>query len=396
MSSFLMRAAPLFALLIPLYAGAVDVRIVPGDFIVLNPTTPDKGYSDLLVDSVAIATSINETVSLTSLRVEVLEKGHRMLTRDISPEEMVLATQVLSRAPIEEFVTGQLLNPRGLEGLFGRPVACASSRTMAPSQALLVTRVYFSVGFIPDEVRVLAAVSGPKGAQTIAASVAVRDYKSPIAYQMPLAGQWLMQAVPGVQSHHRFNPSTEFAVDFFKLGPDGHVVHGDKLDAHSFSGFGAPVMAAADGIVTFVISDQVQDRAALVRKPGEPLDRFYSRVDEFHMSSMKHNFRAANAGNLVTISHEKDGVVEYSSYGHLRTGSVRVKPGERVAQGQIIAEVGDTGDSAAVHLHFQLNAGPDAFTSRSLPVVFSNLRGVDGNDELGRLVTTADGEEIAF
>jgi murein DD-endopeptidase MepM/ murein hydrolase activator NlpD len=53
--------------------------------------------------------------------------------------------------------------------------------------------------------------------------------------------------------------------------------------------------------------------------------------------------RAANAGNLVTISHDRDGVVEYSSYGHFRTGSVRVKPGERVVQGQIIAEVGDNG-----------------------------------------------------
>ena len=396
MSSLLTRAALFAALLTPVCAGAVDIRIVPGDFIVLNATNPDKGYSDLLVDSVAVATGVNETETLTSLRVEVLSKGRRVLTRDVSPEEMVHATQILAGAPIKEFVSGQLLNARGLNGLFGRPVAFANSSTMAPSQALLATRLYFSVGFKPDEVRVVATVSRAKAGRTVAASVAVRDYKSPIAYRMPLAGQWLMQAVPGVQSHHRFNPSTEFAVDFFKLGPDGHVEHGDKLDARSFYGFGTPVMAAADGTVTFVISDQVQDRAALVRKPGEALDSFYSRVDDFHMSSMKHNFRAANAGNLVTISHEKGGVVEYSSYAHLRAGSVRVKPGDHVVQGQIIGEVGDTGDSAAVHLHFQVNAGPDAFTSRSLPAVFSDLRGVDGNDELGRLVTTADNEEIAF
>jgi hypothetical protein len=396
MSSLLTRAALLAALLMPVCVAAVDVRIVPGNFIVLNPTNPDKGYSDLLVDLVAIATGVNETDTVTSLRVEVLAKGHRVLTREVSREEMMHATQFLSRAPIKEFVTGQLLNPRGLDGLFGRPVAFASSPTMAPSQALLVTRLYFSVGFIPDEVRVIAAVSGDEGARTVAASVAVCDYKSPIAYRMPLAGQWLMEAVPGVQSHHRFNPSTEFAVDFFKPGPDGHMVHGDKLNARNFYGFGAPVIAAADGFVCFLISDQVQDRAALVRKPGEPLDRFVSRVDEFHMSSMKHNFRAANAGNLVTISHEKDGVVEYSSYGRLRAGSVRAKPGDRVVQGQIIGEVGDTGDSAAVHLHFQVNAGPHAFASRSLPVVFSNLRGVEGNHELGRLVTTADTEEITF
>jgi hypothetical protein len=396
MPSLFKLAALLAVLLTPVHAGAADIRIVPADFVVLNSTNPDKGYSDLLIHTIAIATGANENATLTSLRVEILSKGRRVLTREVSPEEMTAGTQFLAGAPIREFVTGQLLNARGLDGLFGRPVAFANSSTMAPSRALLVTRLHFSVGFKPDEVRVVATLTGAKGEQTILASVAVRSYTSPIAYRSPLAGQWLMNAVPGVQSHHRFNPSTEFAVDFFKLGPDGHMVHGDKLDARNFYGFGAPVMAATDGTVVAVISDQVQDRSALVRKPGEPLDSFYTRVEELHMAGMKKNFRAANAGNLVTIRHEKDGVVEYSSYGHLRTGSVRVRSGDHVVQGQIIGEVGDTGDSAAVHLHFQVNGGPDPFISKSLPVVFSNLGSVEGNDELGRLVTTAAGEDIAF
>jgi hypothetical protein len=396
MSSMLKSVAWFAVLLMPVCTGAADIRIVPADFVVLNPTNPDKGYSDLLVHTIAIATGANESVTLMSLRVEVLASGRRVLTHEISPEAMLHATQFLADAPIKEFVTGQLLNERGLEGLFGRPVTFANSSTMAPSQALLVTRLYFSVGFEPDEVRVIATLAGAKGEQTITASVAVHSYKSPIAYRAPLAGQWLMQAIPGVQSHHRFNPSTEFAVDFFKLGPDGHMAHGDKLDAGNFYGFGAPVMAAAEGTVVAVISDQVQDRTALVRKPGEPLDSFYKRVDEFHMASMKKKFRAANAGNLVTIRHEQHAVVEYSSYGHLRAGSVRVNPGDHVAQGQVIGEVGDTGDSAAVHLHFQVNVGSDPFTSKSLPVALANLSSVDGNDELGRLVTTARGEEIAF
>jgi Peptidase family M23 len=389
-------AAVFVVLLAPSCAAAADIRIVPADFIVLNPTNPDKGYSDLLVHTIAIATGANENATLDTLRVEVLSKGRRVLTREVSPEEMQQDTQFLAGAPLKEFVAGQLLNARGLDGLFGRQIAFAPSAAMAPSQALLVTRLYFAVGFVPDEVRVVATLSGAGGEQTVQARVAVRSYASPIAYRVPLTGQWLMNAIPGVQSHHRFNPATEFAVDFFKLGPDGHMAHGDKLDARNFYGFGAPVMAAADGTVVAVISDQVQDRAAVVRRSGEPLDGFYKRVEEFHMAGMTQNFRAANAGNLVTIRHEKGGVVEYSSYGHLRTGSVRVKVGDHVAQGQIIAEVGDTGDSAAVHLHFQVNTGPDAFTSKSLPAVFSNLASVEGNDELGRLVTTAGGEEIAF
>jgi hypothetical protein len=254
-------------------------------------------------------------------------------------------------------------------------------------------RLHFSVGVTPEEVRATATLGGASGENTVTANVPVKSYMSPISYRAPLDGQWMMQAIPGIQSHHRLNPSTEFAMDFFKLGSDGHVRRAESRDAASFYGFGAPVRAAADGTVVRVIADQVQDRAALIRKPGEAADTFYKRVDEFHLQKMKRNFAAANAGNLVTIRHEKNGVTEYSSYGHLKSGSVRVKPGDRVAQGEIVGEVGDTGDSAAVHLHFQINAGPDAFTSMSLPVTFANMRSVDGNDEMGRLVTTEGDEE---
>jgi Peptidase family M23 len=223
---------------------------------------------------------------------------------------------------------------------------------------------------------------------TITKLVPIHSFTASIPYRSPLKGTWLMQAVPGVQSHHRFNPSTEFAEDFFKIGADGHVMHGDPLKAENFYGFGAPVLAAAAGTVVLVIADQHQDRAALVKGAKETIDHYLARVDDFHMSNMAKNFRAANAGNLITIRHERNGVTEYTSYGHLQSGSVKVRIGDKVAQGQEIAAVGDTGDSAEVHLHFQVNTGADPFTSKSLPAVFSDLYDVDNNAELGRLVST--------
>ena len=363
---------------------AAEVKVVPADFIVLNPTNPDKGYSDLMVHAVIVATGARETRTLSGLRVDILSSGHVLLSRELVPDEMVEGTRYLASAPFPEFVEGQVLNGKGLNGVFGRDVGFASSAALAPSQAILAMRLHFSVGFKADAVRATATFAG---GETASADVPVRGYSSPISYRMPLSGQWLMQAIPGVQSHHRFNPSTEFAVDFFKLGPDGHVVHGDKLDANNFPGYGASVTAAADGTVVAVIADQVQDRPALVKRPEETLSGYYKRVDEFHMSQMRKNFRAANSGNLVTLRHEAGGVVKYSSYGHLKSGSVRVKVGDAVKQGQVIGEVGDTGDSAAVHLHFQVNACADAFTCMSLPVAFANMRSVDNNDELARLVT---------
>lgn len=111
------------------------------------------------------------------------------------------------------------------------------------------------------------------------------------------------------------------------------------------------------------------------------------RIGAYNMRRIKSDFVRAVAGNLVTIRHQAGGTVEYSSYGHLKAG-IPVHQGQEVRQGEVIGFVGDTGDSATVHLHFQLNQGPDPFTSASLPVQFSDQRPVQGNSEPGRFVET--------
>ena len=85
------------------------------------------------------------------------------------------------------------------------------------------------------------------------------------------------------------------------------------------------------------------------------------------MQRFAQDFERAVAGNLVIIKHQLDDRVEYSSYGHLKTGSVTVKVGQSVRQGEKIAEVGNTGDSTLTHLHFQINRRRDAvlLTERS-------------------------------
>lgn len=140
----------------------------------------------------------------------------------------------------------------------------------------------------------------------------------------------------------------------------------------------------------------------------------------------------AAAGNIVTLRHEHDGQVEYSTYGHLMEGSVRVRVGvageERVGigcdlrhmrravgghvgnyphhhaiggrhnaradqsvhQGDVLGRLGDTaGELLDPHLHFQLNAGPDFLSSRSLPVIFDNTRTLGPASDLGRMIETS-------
>jgi murein DD-endopeptidase MepM/ murein hydrolase activator NlpD len=43
--------------------------------------------------------------------------------------------------------------------------------------------------------------------------------------------------------------------------------------------------------------------------------------------------------------------------------------GETVTTGQVLGLLGNTGNSSAPHLHFQLSDGPDVLTATSLPFV---------------------------
>jgi murein DD-endopeptidase MepM/ murein hydrolase activator NlpD len=185
---------------------------------------------------------------------------------------------------------------------------------------------------------------------------------------------WMMRGLPSAQGHHRWIPGNEFAVDLFRVGPDGTAANGDELIAENNFGYGASVSAAADGVVAYVIADQTQDRRAQWILPGETMSEARDRISLMNMNKMMEDFRGSQAGNLVTIRHDgPDGSIEYSSYAHLKAGSVRVKVGQRVSSGEVIGEVGDTGDSSAVHLHFQVNEGPDAFFYASRPFRFYNL-----------------------
>jgi|SaaInl5LU_22_DNA_1037371.scaffolds.fasta_scaffold02453_13 murein DD-endopeptidase MepM/ murein hydrolase activator NlpD len=66
-------------------------------------------------------------------------------------------------------------------------------------------------------------------------------------------------------------------------------------------------------------------------------------------------------GNLLLVRHSGGWV---SAYAH--TSAFRVKAGDRVKQGQVIAEVGDSGNVDRPQLHFELRKGTRAVNPKSL------------------------------
>ncbi len=85
-------------------------------------------------------------------------------------------------------------------------------------------------------------------------------------------------------------------------------------------------------------------------------------------------------GYAVYIDHGNDMV---SKYGHIRADGIKVKVGDKISQGQVIALSGNTGISTGPHLHFQLEMSgnpvdPLDYVSQDNPAPTS-CRTVSGN-----------------
>ena len=126
---------------------------------------------------------------------------------------------------------------------------------------------------------------------------------------------------------------------FVSQGNNGRFTHqGASRFAFDFNvAIGTAIVAAAPGVVL-----QTQDR-------------FDRSAD---MDPEQYNFVLLDHGNGVL-----------TEYGHLRHHGTRVRPAQRVAQGELIGYSGDTGMSTGPHLHF---AVVDA-SLQSLPACFLDV-----------------------
>jgi murein DD-endopeptidase MepM/ murein hydrolase activator NlpD len=153
---------------------------------------------------------------------------------------------------------------------------------------------------------------------------------------LPFEGTWIVgQGYHGAESH---TGRAAYALDLVKVDADGraHVRAGKR--AKDWFGFGAAVLAAADGVVVRAI-----DRFADNRVMGTGTDT-----------------------NTLIVQHAPS---ELSEYVHLQRGSLRVRVGERVRRGQVLARCGNSG-SQTPHLHWALLSSLDPIRTR--PATFSD------------------------
>jgi hypothetical protein len=142
-----------------------------------------------------------------------------------------------------------------------------------------------------------------------------------------------------------------FAIDWIKLGEDNKLWHGDaKLNANWY-GYGTEALAVSDGVVAS-IKDGVPENTPLASERAVPIT-----IETI-------------GGNYVLLSL---GHGRFAYYAHLQPGSIRVKAGDRVRRGQVLGLLGNSGNSDAPHLHFQIANGDSPMGSEGLPYLFNSF-----------------------
>lgn len=144
-----------------------------------------------------------------------------------------------------------------------------------------------------------------------------------------------------------------FAIDFYQADAAGRALDGPDDQLSSYVSYGAEVHSATAGKVVIVRNDM----------PEAPLGNLPPGLN-----------LEEGAGNKVVVAA---GHGHYVFYAHLQDGSVTVHPGERVKVGQTIGLLGNSGNSAGPHLHFQVMNGPLSAGSNGMPFRFTefNLQG---------------------
>lgn len=73
----------------------------------------------------------------------------------------------------------------------------------------------------------------------------------------------------------------------------------------------------------------------------------------------------------------------FAHYMHLEAGSLRVKVGDHVRRGQVLARIGCSGDARGPHLHFQISTNPQFWAGEGVPYLIDHYRVESGSDVTG-------------
>jgi len=316
-----------------------------------------------LVYEVQIENFTTETIDLKKLSVfgitgdeapvplQVLEGGNFMI------RTLLLQYHPFKKAPLDE-VTVDQLGP-GQTGVTFLDVTVEDFEN------------------VPDRLMNIVVIDGPpiiaqllgESALTVVTEVDVNLDEALVLGEPIRGGKWinLNGCCDFANSAHRrvirsvdgeeFFPE-RYSIDIMEVDEENNLFVGDPNLNESWLGYGAELIAVADGVVSRVVKGLPDN------KPGESPPFPISLSD--------------GAGNIV-IMHIGNGI--YVLYAHMIPGSNdHLEVGDFVAKGKMVGLLGNTGQSGAPHLHFQVMDGNSIAEAEGVTFEFEQF------DDLGRLI----------
>lgn len=215
-------------------------------------------------------------------------------------------------------------------GYWARLTVLALSTFSGLSQVFLAFRVSSRTGnpvllTRTDWIRVLAAVVVGVVVPVLAMRAPGRDavgIKSPFS-----TGVWYVAQGGGLSllNHHMSVPAQRYSLDLVRLDEAGRSCSGPRSSLESYPAWGSQVLSPVSGVVVAVVDGL----------PDMPIGR-----RDVENPAGNHIVLETGDGTRILLAH-------------LRHGSVKVLPGSRVEPGQVLAEVGNSGNTSEPHLHLQ-------------------------------------------
>ena len=182
-----------------------------------------------------------------------------------------------------------------------------------------------------------------------------RINETPISIASPVKGShwaFINQSTLGYHFNTMFfmqgkiGTGEQYAFDNLRINDAGEIYSGDPTKNESYFNYKDTLYAVANGTVV-LLQDELPENA------GNSHNVTFTTANE-----LGGNYLALDLGNG-----------RYAYYCHCVPGSFMVKVGHSVQEGAPIALLGNSGNSDAPHLHFEIVDSQDLFMSRGIPFV---------------------------
>lgn len=169
-------------------------------------------------------------------------------------------------------------------------------------------------------------------------------------YRLPFNNTWYVEygGLTKKTSHSWDIISQRYAYDF-EIRKNNLPYHDDYKSKENYYSYNEEIICPCDGFV-IDIKNEYDDTKIIENRP------VICDIDD-------------PRGNFITIKHENG---ESSTICHIKKDSFKVSIGDIVKEGEVLARVGNSGNTQGPHIHFQVQEGNDFYNSKGIIITFKD------------------------